>query len=134
MHKGFVANNPRLRSASQVILHSGDIFPLAREQQRRNGPLDRFMTQSFPDALKDLRRHFAAALPGKLQELDETAGRLERSAWHPRVLESLRLQVHGLAASTGAFGLQSLWSVARGLEVQLKQASASNGELGADAR
>lgn len=87
------------------------------------------MTQTFADGLKELRRHFVVALPGRLRELEEGFGGLEHLTAHQQALQSLRLIVRGLAASVGAFGLQDLWFAARALDKQLGQALRTGGAL-----
>lgn len=75
---------------------------------------------SGSDTLKSLQKEFKDKLPGKIALLVAQYRSLKLSHWQPRQARELHHQLHSLTGSTGAFGLQSISTATRQLEIRLK--------------
>ena len=77
---------------------------------------------------------FAAQLPEKLKNLQQSLTQLSHTEWDERGFETLVRLVHGLIGSSQTFGFASLSNVARNLEAYLKQLAQAKAVLGKDQR
>ena len=73
----------------------------------------------FQARLQKLRQAYTAALPAKLDNIDEQWQKLS-SSWDWDTGETLHRLVHGLAGSGGSFGYAQLGTQAREIEIELK--------------
>lgn len=71
-------------------------------------------------ALKALSGDYAAKLPEKLGQIEQTWERLQQEGWNAENLEDLHRMVHSLSGSGKTFGFTLLGDVARNLEMRLK--------------
>ncbi|MDH4284655.1 MAG: diguanylate cyclase, partial [Gallionellaceae bacterium] len=72
-------------------------------------------------ALKALSDDYAAKLPEKLGQIEQTWKRLQQEGWNVESLGDLHRMVHSLTGSGKTFGFTLLSDVARNLEMRLKQ-------------
>jgi PAS domain S-box-containing protein len=80
---------------------------------------------SFADALQEMQRQFAAALPDRIETLQAQYRALNLADWRVADAQTLHQQLHALTGSAGTFGMESLSAAARQLEIRLEAIVAS---------
>ena len=84
--------------------------------------------------LKVLSDAYAAQLPEKINQLDQTLTQLSPTQWDEPGFETLLLFVHSLIGSGKTFGFASLSDVARNLEAYLRQLAQTKTVISTDQR
>lgn len=84
--------------------------------------------------LKVLSDTYAAQLPGKLEQIEQTWHQLPRDGWDEEGFKTLHRQVHSLTGSGKTFGFAALSDAARVLEEYLKQHEQTKSALNAAQR
>ncbi|CAN7273560.1 Hpt domain-containing protein [Phenylobacterium sp. LjRoot225] len=73
-------------------------------------------TDAYAARLAELRQRFRARLPAQLTVIHKYAKQLHRGELAPAELKPLRIELHSLAGSAGAFGEAQLGAKAKALE------------------
>jgi len=76
-------------------------------------------TAELQEKLRSLAISYAAKLPDKISQIEQTWGRLQ-TEWNEETLQTLQCMVHSLAGSGKTFGFADLSVMARMLEESLK--------------
>ncbi len=84
--------------------------------------------------LKVLSDAYAAQLPEKINQLNQTLNQMSSTKWDEPGFETLLLFVHSLIGSGKTFGFGSLSDVARNLEAYLRQLAQTKTIVGKDQR
>src|SRR4051812_1836747 len=76
-------------------------------------------TDSYAERLAELRRRFISRLPAQLVSIRGYALRLSAGDLSSELLKPLKIDLHSMAGSAGAFGEPALGAKAKSLELRI---------------